>query len=246
MSIERRWGSIQTRSAWAVVAMVVAGLLAVAVVTFIVAWPLDGTAQATGVVSGTVRVARPPAAPAPTKVTVQADVCGQTVPSDELAVTRGALGGAVVWLEGVPAPAGTAPRPVQVTLDQHRCRFEPHVQTATVGATVGLTSRDPILHNIHAYLGTRTLFNVAIPVAGMVVRRPLGEAGRVQIKCDVHAWMSSWIVVFNHPYHAVTSADGSFRIQGVPPGTYPLKVWHERLGEKSASATVSSAVTVSF
>ncbi|MBI2893365.1 MAG: hypothetical protein HYY06_07415 [Deltaproteobacteria bacterium] len=203
--------------------------------------PGEVDAQQTGTVQGTIRVARPPAAPAAHRVTQNADVCGQSVPNDTVSTgAGGALAGAVVWLDGAPAPAGGAPRAVDVTLDQRRCRFEPHVQTATVGASLGLTSRDPILHNIHAYLGTRTLFNVAIPVAGMVVRRPLAEAGRVQIKCDVHAWMASWVVVFPHPYHAVTGRDGSFRIAGVPAGTYPVKVWHETLGERSGSATVAA------
>lgn len=204
-------------------------------------------ADPTGSVRGTVKVNRPPAAPAPLRVTTAQQQCGQTVPSDALVLGRGnVLGNAVVWLEGAAAPAGR-PAAVNIELDQQRCRFTPHVSTATVGAQVALKSRDPILHNVHAFLGTRTLFNVAIPMAGMVVRKPLNDAGRVTIKCDVHAWMSAHVHVFRHPYHTVTRPDGTFEIPRVPPGRYPVKVWHETLGEKAGSATVAAgAVTVNI
>ena len=204
-------------------------------------------ADPTGSVRGTVKVNHPPAAPAPLRVTTAQQQCGQTVPNDVLQVGRGnVLANAVVWLEGAAAPAGR-PAPVAVELDQQHCRFSPHVSTATVGAQLTLKSRDPLLHNVHAFLGTRTLFNVAIPMAGMTVRKPLNDPGHVTVKCDVHAWMSAHVHVFRHPYHAVTAADGTFTIPRVPPGTYPVKVWHETLGERSASATVAAgAVTVNF
>lgn len=218
-------------------------------VTGVMLLPLGNLgADPTGSVRGTVKVARAPAAPAPLRVTSAQQHCGQSVPSDELVVGRGGLlANAVVWLDGAAAPAGSRPATVSVTLDQQRCRFTPHVSTATAGAQLALTSRDPVLHNVHAFLGARTLFNVAIPVAGMVVRKPLPDPGRVTVKCDVHSWMSAHVHVFRHPYHAVTGADGTFQIPRVPPGTYPVKLWHERLGEKSASATVAAgAVTVNF
>jgi hypothetical protein len=59
------------------------------------------------------------------------------------------------------------------------------------------------------------------------MRRP----DEFQVKCDVHPWMSSRFVVFNHPFFAVTDDKGSFTISGLPPGTYTLTTWHE-LGEK--------------
>ena len=211
-------------------------------------WPSARVdADPTGSVRGTVKIARPRAAPAALRVTTAQAQCGQTVPSDALVVGRGnVLANAVVWLEGAPAPT-SRPAAVGIELDQQRCRFTPHVLTATVGAQLTLKSRDPILHNVHAFLGTRTMFNVAIPVAGMMVRKPLTDPGRWTIKCDVHAWMSGHIHVFRHPYHAVTGADGTFAIPRVPPGTYPVKVWHETLGEKSGNATVAGgAVTVDF
>ena len=221
-------------------------LLAGAVVTLWPGRPVE--ADATGSVRGLVKVARPPAAPAPLRVTSAQQQCGQSVPSDEISVGQGGvLANAVVWIDGAAAPAGGRPAPVGIELDQQRCRFTPHVLTATVGAQLALKSRDPILHNVHAFLGSRTLFNVAIPVAGMIVRKTLNDPGHVTVKCDVHAWMSAHVHVFRHPYHAVTGRDGTFNIGHVPPGTYPVKLWHERLGEKSARVTVAAgAATVNF
>ncbi len=203
-------------------------------------------AQGTGTVRGTVRVTKAAAPLPPLQVAMQQEICGHTAPNEALAVGQGgALAGAVVWIENVPVSGGPGGGSVTVTLDQRRCRFLPHVQTATVGSTLGLTSRDPVLHNVHGYIEGRTIFNVAIPVAGMVVRRQVTETGRIEIKCDVHRWMSAWIHVFNHPYHAATGqgGDGAFRIERVPPGIYPLRVWHERLGEREASVTVAPGAT---
>lgn len=207
-------------------------------------------ADPTGTVRGVVKVAHPPAPPAPHPVTTGQAPCGRSVPSDELVVgAGGVLANAVVWLDGVPAPTSSQPAPVTVTLDQRGCRFSPHVSTVTRGAQLALTSRDPILHNVHAMLAGRTLFNVAIPAPGIVVRKPLRHEGRWVIKCDVHAWMSAHVHVFAHPYHAVTGADGSFQIPHVPPGTHALRIWHERLGERSARVTVgggTARVDVSY
>lgn len=196
--------------------------------------------QPLGSITGTVKVARPPAAPAPTKVTRQTDVCGSSVASDAVVTGPGkTLAATAVWLEGVAKRAGVKGR--DVTLDQQRCRFAPRVQTATVGSTLLVTSRDRVLHNVHGFLGDRTLFNIAVPVPGMTIRKPLAEAGHVRFQCDAgHTWMAAHIRVFPHPYHATSGADGTFRIADVPPGTYRWKAWHERLGEKTASVTVAA------
>lgn len=65
----------------------------------------------------------------------------------------------------------------------------------------------------------------------------------VQMKCDVHPWMSSYIGVVAHPFFAVTGEDGSFRIQNLPAGTYTLEVWRERLGTQTQQVTVADGET---
>jgi hypothetical protein len=60
----------------------------------------------------------------------------------------------------------------------------------------------------------------------------------VRIECDLHSWMTAWVVVAAHPFYAVTGADGSFAFDNLPPGQYKLQIWHERLGTLPASVTV--------
>ena len=38
------------------------------------------------------------------------------------------------------------------------------------------------------------------------------------------------IVCVGTAYYALTDEDGAFAIEGVPPGRYRLRVWHEDLG----------------
>lgn len=221
-------------------------VLAAAVVMVVHPTALEG--QEVGTVAGSVRVGKAPAPTAPAKVPRQTEVCGTSVEADDVVTgPGGTLGAAVVWLEGAAKRTGVRPR--DLTLDQQRCRFVPRVQSATVGANLALTSRDAVLHNVHGFLGERTLFNVAIPVAGMTIRKQLTEAGRVHFRCDAgHTWMGAHIHVFDHPYHVTTGRDGAFRIPDVPPGSYRLKVWHERLGEKTSPVTVAAgqAASVTF
>jgi hypothetical protein len=208
-----------------------------AVILLATPFMLEG--QPLGVVGGVVNVANPPAAPAPTVVTRQTEVCGSSVAND--AVVTGpnkTLAATVFWLEGVPARAGGVR---DARLDQRRCRFEPRVQTATKGSKLLVTSQDRVLHNVHALLGDRTIFNVAVPMPGLIIKQALKKTGHLRFQCDAgHAWMAAHLWVFDHPYHATSARDGTFRIADVPPGTYRWKAWHERLGEKSGSVTVAA------
>ena len=66
----------------------------------------------------------------------------------------------------------------------------------------------------------------------------------IPVKCNVHAWMKSYIGVLDHPYFAVTGADGSYEFKGLPPGEYTIAAWHEQLGELTQKITVGHAATV--
>lgn len=152
----------------------------------------------------------------------------------------------VVWLEGVKATPGTAaPR----SLVNGDCRFEPHVQTMTVGEELKVVNKDPLLHNTHpVYLGDKsTLFNIALPEQGQEVKKKVKKPGVLKVQCDAgHVWMRAFVHVFDHPFHAVSGADGSFVITGVPPGKYTLKAWHEAAGTQSIEVEVGRAVELTF
>jgi plastocyanin len=189
---------------------------------------LAGPALANGTVSGVVHLGGPaPKLPAHA-VTKDTASCGHDTPDESVVVGKaGSLRNVVVFVkdahfEGKPAPVTGA------ALDQKQCRYAPHVQALTVGTPLALMNNDAILHNIHANDSGMTVFNVAMPLKGQKLPIPMRKPGLLRLQCDAgHSWMSGWIYVFDHPYFAVTDADGSFTIKDVPPGEHVLELWHE-------------------
>lgn len=156
-------------------------------------------------------------------------LCGAEVANEALLVHYdGGLKNGVVILRA--AHADSMPAPGNLVLDNQRCAFTPHVQVAFVGSQLLLKNSDPILHTVHARLGTETLFNVGLPKWRQVVKR-LDRPGLIRIDCDVlHTWMSAAIVVTDSPFVAISDAKGEFSISGLSVGDYQMEVWHERLG----------------
>jgi hypothetical protein len=108
-----------------------------------------------------------------------------------------------------------------------------------VGQTLEIKNSDPTLHNVHALAKVNREFNEGQPVQGMISKKKFDKPEvMIKFKCDVHAWMNSYMAVLPHPYFAVSGADGSFTIQGLPPGTYTLEAWHEKFGAQTQPITV--------
>jgi hypothetical protein len=127
-----------------------------------------------------------------------------------------------------------------VVLDQEGCRYEPHVFGVFVGQPVEIHNSDPTLHNVHAIPTINDEFNrgqqASMPPFTRTFDRP--EIGLV-FRCDVHGWMRAYANVVTHPFFAVTKDDGAFEIKGLPPGTYTIEAWHERLGTQTQQVTIS-------
>lgn len=132
----------------------------------------------------------------------------------------------------------------KATVDNHECLFDPHVQVGKYKGEVEAKNSDPLLHNTNLALmeggNTKTLANIALPKAGETQTKDIKKAGIIAVKCDVHEWMHAWIYVSKHPYVAVSGDDGTFTIDGVPPGEYNVKVWHEVFGEKESKVKVDA------
>jgi plastocyanin len=128
-----------------------------------------------------------------------------------------------------------------VTLDQHGCRYTPHVFGVRVGQQIEIVNSDPTLHNIHALPKANPEFNNGQPIQGMKMNHAFkAKEVMVPFKCDVHGWMNAYVGVLDHPYFAVSKDDGSFEIKGLPPGTYTIEAWHEKLGTTTQSVTIGA------
>jgi plastocyanin len=142
--------------------------------------------------------------------------------------------------EGLPAgnyPAsGAAP-----VLDQDGCQYEPHVMGVQVGQELVIRNSDDVSHNVKATPQANRTFNISQPTSGMESRRSFSAREvMIPVECSVHGWMEAYIGVLDHPYFAVTGDDGSFRIQGLPPGTYTIEAWHEKYGTQTQTVTVAA------
>ncbi len=194
-----------------------------------------------GDVSGTVTFAGSPPSPETIEVSKDTSVCGETKTLHNVTVgSGGGLADAVVWIDGITqgkdwGSVGGG------TVDQNKCDYAPHTQIVKAGDEVEIVNSDPILHNIHAYYReTETLFNLAQPMKGMKTPKKLDKSGPVHLKCDVHSWMSAWIFVAAHPYVAVTGPEGRFSLTDVPAGSWKVKAWHPKYGEKTMDVTVAA------
>lgn len=128
-------------------------------------------------------------------------------------------------------------------LDQDGCEYRPHVLGVRTGEQFTIRNSDGLLHNVNAQPQTNRGFNVGQPTS-METNRSFSQPEiMVPVTCEVHGWMEAYIGVVDHPYFAVTDADGSFRLENLPPGTYTLEAWHEQLGTQTMEVTVAAQQT---
>jgi plastocyanin len=181
-----------------------------------------------GTISGRVTIAGPAPQLPDFPIPSDAAACASASKNNRLESAGGGIGGAVIYLEGVKRgkPMPELP-PASLVIDQRGCQYIPHVLAAPVGATVTFTNSDDVPHNVRVEsLATDSmLMNRAQPSRGNRDPFPVTATGPASVGCDYHPWMSAYVFGVDNPYYAVTGADGSFSIDGVPPGSYRLEVW---------------------
>ena len=193
-----------------------------------------------GTLSGVVRFSGAPPKLDPIPVNKNRDVCGDQKPSEALVLgaDRG-VKGSVVVIEGITKGKKGAG---DVVVDNHKCLFVAHVTATGPGERVRVKNSDAVLHNTHGFVhaagsaGKQNVFNLALPTKDQMVdiTKRLKKPGVVRLLCDAHPHMSAWMVVHDSPYFAITDERGAFKIDGVPPGTYKVTMWHEGYQPKGA------------
>ncbi len=208
--------------------------------------PLSAQAG-TGTIRGRVRLSAAPPANPPIRMGADpacSQLYGSTRPVQEFVVVSsdGGLANAFVHLQGhfseTPLPASV------VTLDQKGCVYRPHVIGMRAGQTLEVRNSDPTVHNLHSVSARGNDFNISRPQNQPPVSVPVrAEEMMLRITCDIHSWMNIYVGVVQHPYFAVSGADGRFEIANVPAGSRPIQVWHERYGPLNAVANVTAGQT---
>lgn len=190
-----------------------------------------------GTITGSVAYAGTPKAPV--KIDTSADaVCGQKNPnleSEDTKVTNGKLANAFVYIKDGTLADGTKISAVgfdtpsdAVTLDQNGCHYVPHVLGIQTNQTLKITNSDPTQHNIHPSPKVNEEWNQGQGAGAAPLEKKFTRAEiLIPVKCNQHPWMKSYVGVLKHPFFAVSAADGTFTIKGVPPGKYTVVAWHE-------------------
>jgi plastocyanin len=132
----------------------------------------------------------------------------------------------VIYLETAPRGAFEDRSDARVRMDQRNETFLPHVLAIMTGTTVEFTNSDRTYHNVFS-LSKAKRFDLGRYPRGRSRSVRFDQPGIVRVFCEIHSHMSAWILVFAHPFFATTDAEGRFRIEGVPPGSYTLAVWND-------------------
>jgi hypothetical protein len=121
----------------------------------------------------------------------------------------------------------------EVVLDQPMCLFIPRAVAMRQGQTLLAKNSAPIQHNIR-WTGDETINkggSVLIPaMKDFPIKGLKAEPLPLILECNIHPWMKGRLMVYNHPYFAVTKADGSFEIKLAPGGNHRLTIYHEGIG----------------
>jgi plastocyanin len=144
----------------------------------------------------------------------------------------------VVYLESAPRGAFEQNEGGHAVMDQRNETFVPHVLAITTGTTVDFPNSDRIYHNVFS-LSKTARFDLGRYAVGHSRSVRFDRAGIVRVFCDIHSHMNAFILVFSHPFFAVTDADGRYHIDNVPPGTYAVIAWNEGVSSDAQAITVA-------
>jgi hypothetical protein len=199
---------------------------------------------AAGRVTGTVTLASPIAPAEPVSTGRDSVVCGRTIADSSVQQKGTGLGNVVVWLDGIRA-GKALPEEKRIEVESNACLLSPRVQAAVAGSAVNVIGHDDFRQHLRFLAAGDTAARAAVLLGKdeqvIPTELPARSPGLVIVRDADHPWPRAYVAVFDHPYFAVTKPDGSFAIDGVPPGSYTLIAWHERTGRTQQAITVAAS-----
>lgn len=187
---------------------------------------------AAGRVSGTVRLKTAGRAPSGATVYAGRSVAPRAKPQPEIR-------NVIVFFADAPAHAT---KPARASIAQREEQFIPHVVAVTLGSAVEFPNDDTIFHNVFS-LSRPATFDLGRYPSGASRSRTFLKPGIVKVYCQIHSHMSAVVRVFDHGWFTIPADSGAFSIDGVPPGSYTLVAWHERIGERRDRVTIGAGAT---
>ena len=218
-------------------------------------WGLAGwtsPADTPSSVKGTVKFGG--AAPKPSRIDMSQDpLCAKlhstpATTEDIMVGGDGGLANVVIYVSDGLTSHDFQPPAQPAVLEQKGCQYNPHVLALQANQKLNVVNSDQTTHNIHPTPNNNREWNMTQP-HGMPLEQSFArEEIAIPVKCNIHPWMKGYIAVFKHPYFAVTDKNGSFELKELPPGTYTITAWQEKLGSQTQKVTVSAgeAKTLDF
>jgi hypothetical protein len=187
-----------------------------------------------GSISGIVKWSGPAPRALDFLVTKDPEICdpdGKKTTSLERLIVgpEGGVANTIVYLKNISAGKAIELPEQRRHLDQHHCRYVPHILLVPQNAELQMKSSDATLHTIH--MDGAATYNLPFPFTNQISARAMATPGLVNLRCNGgHVWMNAEMMVVQHPYYAVTDESGRFEFNRVPPGTYQIVAWHEGWG----------------
>jgi plastocyanin len=132
-------------------------------------------------------------------------------------------------------------------IDQPCCQFVPRIVAAREGDTLEVKNSSPVAHNTNMTADNPAFtYNITLPPGKSYkpAATLAAQSSPIPFKCDIHPWMAGRLRVFDHPYYAVTDADGKFEIKDAPAGKWRMVVWHESGYHKGREGALGLPVDV--
>jgi plastocyanin len=162
---------------------------------------------------------------------------------DILTDDQGRLQNVIVFVSSGLGDRTFDPPKDAATIEQNGCMYRPHVIAIEANQKLQVVNSDTTLHTVHVLSVNNPPWDKPQPPGSPIeVTFPQQEVA-VPVKCDLHPWMRGYVAVFKHPYFAVTGENGGFELKNLPPGTYTIQAWHEKLGTATQEITIGASET---